>query len=67
MEVSVMKHMKHTGIFKAAVVLGFYALTMAVAGCVVAEPREGYYDHDHGRYYHGHAWVVCGPGDPHCR
>jgi hypothetical protein len=64
MEVSIMKQ---TGIFKAAVVLGFYALTTALAGCVVAEPREGYYDHGQGRYYHAHAWVTCGPGDPHCR
>ena len=59
--------MKHTGIFKAALLLGMYALSGVLAGCVVAEPREGYYDHDHGRYYHEHAWVVCGPGDAHCR
>ena len=59
--------MKRTTMFKAALVLSLYALTSVLAGCVVAEPREGYYDHDHARYYHNHAWVVCGPGDGHCR
>jgi hypothetical protein len=47
------------------VMLGF---TLFASGCVVAEPREGYYDHDHHRWYHEHAWVACGPGtDEHCR
>jgi hypothetical protein len=37
-------------------------------GCVgVVEPREGYWDHDHHRWYHEHAWVDCIPNDPHCR
>jgi hypothetical protein len=59
--------MKQTGIVKAAVLLSLYALTTVLAGCVVAEPREGYYDHDHARYYHNHAWVDCGRDDSHCR
>lgn len=59
--------MKHAGVFKAALLLSIYALTTVLAGCVVAEPREGYYDRAHGRYYHEHAWVVCGPRDEHCR
>ena len=45
--------------------LGFMAFA---SGCLVAEPREGYWDHDHSRWYHNHAWVACGPGgDEHCR
>ena len=34
------------------------ALISFASGCVV-EPREGYWDHDHNRYYHEHAWVAC--------
>ena len=26
-----------------------------VMGCVIEPPREGYYDHDHHRYYRDHA------------
>lgn len=46
-----------------------------VSGCVVDrehtvervhEPTEGYYDHEHHRWYHEHAWVVCDDRDPHC-
>lgn len=59
--------MKHAGVFKAALLLSIYALTTVLAGCVVAEPREGYYDRAHGRWYHAHAWVTCGPRDVHCR
>ena len=41
---------------------------MFAQGCVgVVEPREGYWDRDHHRYYHEHAWVQCGPADEHCR
>ena len=43
------------------------ALIAIASGCVVAEPREGYWDHDHARWYHNHGWVNCGPGDEHCR
>lgn len=29
--------------------------------------QEGYYDRDHNRYYHDHAWHPCqGGDDPHC-
>jgi hypothetical protein len=58
---------KHPGAFKAGLLLGLYALSSLLAGCVVATPREGYYDRDHARWYHNHAWVVCGHGDEHCR
>jgi hypothetical protein len=34
-------------------------------GCVV-EPREGYYDRDHHRWYHEHGWHDCGDRDEHC-
>jgi hypothetical protein len=42
--------------------LGFAML----AGCVV-EPREGFYDSDHHRWWHEHAWHECGAEDVHCR
>jgi hypothetical protein len=51
-------------LIKGSFMLGMFAMA---AGCVVAEPREGYWDHDHHRWYHEHAWVDCGPGDVHCR
>lgn len=41
-------------------------MSMASA-CIVAAPREGYYDHDHHRYYHEHEWHECVIGDPYCR
>ena len=41
-------------------------IALLSAGCVIA-PREGYYDHDHHRYYHERNWVQCGPNDEHCR
>jgi hypothetical protein len=50
-------------IAKFSFLLGLIAFTSA---CVV-EPHEGYWDHDHNRYYHEHAWHDCGPGDDHCR
>jgi len=52
---------------KATIVLGLYLLTSLVSGCVVTERREGYWDRDHHRWWHNHAWVDCGPGDEHCR
>ena len=52
------------GVFKC----GFLAAMVAfAAGCVVAEPREGYYDHDHHRYYREHAWHECVDHDEYCR
>jgi hypothetical protein len=47
-----------------AFMLGFIMMT---SGCVVAEPHEGYYDHQHSRYYHEHRWNNCGERDEHCR
>jgi len=46
-----------------------------VSGCVVDRehtvdrpvPYEGYYDHEHHRWYHEHGWVVCDEDDVHCR
>ncbi len=43
------------------------AMLMASSGCVVAEPREAYYDRDHHRYYHEHVWHECVEQDEHCR
>jgi hypothetical protein len=40
--------------------------TFLAQGCVVAEPREGYYDHEHHRWYHEHAWHDCVEHDEHC-
>jgi hypothetical protein len=40
-------------------------LTLLASGCVV-EPREGYYDRDHHRWYHEHAWHDCVERDEHC-
>jgi hypothetical protein len=47
---------------KLSFMLGLIAFTSA---CVV-EPREGYWDHEHNRYYHEHAWHECGAGDNFC-
>ncbi len=41
-------------------------LTLASA-CVVEGPREGYWDRDHARYYHEHAWHSCGAPNEYCR
>ncbi len=51
------------------IIFGSILLSLAVlcAGCVVAGPREGYYDRDHHRYYHERVWVNCGDRDDHCR
>jgi hypothetical protein len=56
------------------------SLIAASTACVVAEPRdgyrehegreayrEGYYDREHHRYYHEHGWRDCGEHDEHCR
>jgi hypothetical protein len=50
-------------LIKGAFLLGLFSIG---SGCVV-EPREGYWDRDHHRWYHEHAWVECGPGEGHCR
>lgn len=45
--------------------LALLATTLLASGCVV-EPHEGYYDRDHHRWYHEHAWHECGERDEHC-
>jgi hypothetical protein len=47
-------------------ILLLLGLILLTPGCVIA-PREGYYDRDHHRWWHEHAWVECGEGDVHCR
>jgi hypothetical protein len=43
-------------------------IMLFASGCVgVVEPREGYWDRDHHRWWHEHAWVECGPEEAHCR
>jgi hypothetical protein len=55
---------------RLTIVVGSFLLgliLLATSGCVV-EPREGYYDHPHHRYYHEHGWHECGEHDEHwCR
>jgi hypothetical protein len=46
--------------------LAVLATTLLASSCVV-EPREGFYDRDHHRWYHEHAWHDCGENDEHCR
>ena len=50
------------------IVIGTFLLgtMLLTSGCIVA-PREGYYDHEHHRWYHEHTWVTCGERDEHCR
>jgi hypothetical protein len=53
-------------IVKGIFLVGMMALASA---CVVAPSEgysEGYYDHDHHRYYHEHSWHECGEHDSHC-
>jgi hypothetical protein len=56
---------------KARVIFGSLLLGLlglSLSGCVV-EPRDGYYDHNHHRWYHEHHWHECGDHDwdDHCR
>ena len=50
-------------VVKGGFLLGLIAFASA---CVVSTPREGYYDHDHHRYYHENAWHECVEHDPFC-
>ena len=60
--------------FRLIVSLLILTPTFMLSGCVIREhdtvretpPVEGYYDHEHHRYYHEHAWVTCDDRDPHC-
>jgi hypothetical protein len=51
-------------VIKGSFLMGLIALASA---CVVAEPREGFYDHDHHRYYHEHSWHDCAEHGEACR
>ena len=51
-------------ILRGSFLMGLIALASA---CVVAEPREGYYDHEHHRYWQEHNWHECGDHDDRCR
>lgn len=53
-----------TRLVMGAVLLG---MMMTLSGCIVAEPHEGYYDHEHARWYHEHRWHECGEHEDHCR
>lgn len=57
-----MQTIKHIAL--SALILATLAAT---TGCVVAEPREGYWDRDHHRYYHEHVWRDCGERGEYCR
>jgi len=43
-----------------------FALVTLASACVIA-PREGYWDRDHHRYYHEHAWHDCNEHAEFCR
>jgi hypothetical protein len=47
------------------VTLFLLGVMLLAPGCVV-EPRDGYYDRDHHRWYHDHAWHGCVDNDIHC-
>jgi hypothetical protein len=54
-------------VVKASFLMGLIALA---TGCIVAEPREpreGYYEREHHRYYREHAWHECHEHDEYCR
>jgi hypothetical protein len=53
-----------TSLVKRIFLLGLFALATA---CVAEEPRDGFYDSQHHRYYHEHAWHDCGEADNYCR
>jgi len=50
----------------ARTILVLLGLILVVPGCVV-EPREGFYDRDHHRWWHEHGWRDCGDREEHCR
>jgi hypothetical protein len=62
---------KAKSIVNGGFLLGLIAVASALASGCVVEPRdgyrEGYYDHDHHRYYHEHTWHECIEHDEHCR
>jgi hypothetical protein len=52
-----------------SIAMGSFLLGLIVlaTGCVVATPREGYYDRDHHRYYHEREWHECTERNDYCR
>lgn len=50
----------------APTLLVWLGLVLLVSGCVV-QPREGFYDRDHHRWWHEHEWHDCGDRHDHCR
>jgi hypothetical protein len=52
------------GLIRGIFLVGLIAMASA---CVVAEPREGYYDRDHHRYYREHTWHECVEHGEYCR
>jgi len=57
-------------------------IVMSISGCYQAappppataapppaagEPREGYWDREHHRWWHEHRWHECDEHEPHCR
>ena len=57
-----MKNMRRIGQLSV-----FFSLLTFMSACVVTEPHEGYWDREHARYYHEHAWHPCGHEDAYCR
>jgi hypothetical protein len=47
--------------------LGLLLGLVAFASACVVEPREGYWDRDHNRYYQDHGWHGCDAENNHCR
>jgi hypothetical protein len=51
---------------KYAVLIGLFVST---SGCIVQQPRyhDGYYDHEHARYWQGGGWHPCSEHGEYCR
>jgi hypothetical protein len=56
------KSIVKTNLIKGSFLIGLIAFA---SGCVV-EPREGYWDRDHHRWYHEHGWHDCGEHEARC-
>jgi hypothetical protein len=41
-------------------------LSIVLLANACGEPREGFYDRDHHRWYHEHQWRDCAEHDVHC-
>ena len=60
-----MKDQDRNVVAKASLLLALIVVPF-LSGCIV-EPRDGYYDRDHARYYHNHGWVACDRDGDNCR